>query len=873
MITTKRGKEGKMQISYNYQFGIDQLSRKVDMLNAAEFTELFVDAHNKDYKDELLNRGKVTQATWTDDYFKDNNDQRTARLGISSSSAKIPDFLYDFQTGQLKSTGYDTDWQNELYRKANNQRHSISISGGKNGIRYSLSGGYQNQQGIMLGTDQKRINFRSNIDIDLNSKLTFGSSIAFTRTDNNEMGEGRFNASPAMAALVYLPIFKAYNDDGTPSKYEMSSYSSLYAFQSGIENPVAYALETKTSRKSTRSTYNIFGQYKILNNLSAKINLATYKYDEKYESYLPTSLTSGTLPPYSTAAITAASARSRMLLEEDYLSEFTLNFNQKISDFNVSGVGGASAQKNARDILDVNANGFTDDKIPDVVGGGADPSNFTRNGGTGKTTYSMVSAFGRLNGNYKEKYHLTATFRGDGCSLFGPTNRWGYFPSISGGWTVSKEGLYNELFGVSSTLKLRASWGLSGNNSIGTYNFQQVMGKGGVVIGNNVVTTMYPGAFRDINLGWESTSQSNLGFDLTVLKGKISVIANFYNSYTFNLLFDKSITALSGSTSMLTNLPDSKINNKGFDVQIDANLVKKKDWDLKVSGNLSVNRNKVVNLGGSATILTAGAERSYKTHITQEGQPIGMFYGFKVKGMINEQDMINLLEDDKYYNASTKKFPAGYVLKGPARSLAQTTKFQLGDLYFDDMNGDGVVDDNDKTIIGNPYPAFIYGINLSGSYKNFDLSASFNGSYGNDILDGQCYYLFNMEGSGNQYQTVNDRYRNPQSPGNGLVYRASRGGTQSNSTRLSSFYLEDGSFFRCTNITFGYTLQNLGRYTNNSVSTIRLYAALDNPFTFQKYRGYNPEVDYNNGANLTPGVDYGKYPLMKSYNFGVKVTF
>jgi len=873
IITTKRGKEGKMQISYNYQFGIDQLSRKVDMLNAAEFTELFVDAHNKDYKDELINRGKVSQANWTDDYFKDNNDQRTARLGISSSGAKIPDFLYDFQTGQIKSTGYDTDWQEELYRNAQNHRHNISIVGGKNGIRYNLSGGYQDQEGIMLATDQKRINFRSNLDIDVNSKLTVGSNISFTQTNNNEMSEGRFNASPAMAALVYLPIFKAYNEDGTPSKYEMSSYSSQYAFQSGIENPVAYALETKATRKTTRSTYNVFGQYKILNSLSAKLSLGTYKYSDKYESYLPTSITNGTRPPYSSESIAAANARSRMLLEEDYLSEFTLNFNQKVGNLSLSGVGGASSQSNARDILDVNANGFTDDKIPDVVGGGADPSNFSRNGGTGKTAYSIVSAFGRLNTTYMDKYHLTATFRGDGCSLFGPTNRWGYFPSISGGWTVSKEGLYKKWFGDNSSLKLRASWGLSGNNSIGTYNFQQVMGKGGVVIGNNVVTAMYPGAFRDINLGWESTSQSNAGFDLTILNGKVSVIANYYDSNTFDLLFEKSITAVSGSTSMLTNLPDSRINNRGFDVQIDANLFKKKDWDLKISGNIAVNRNKVINLGGASTILTNGAERSYKTHITQEGQPIGMFYGFNVKGMINEQDMINLTDDDQYYNSSTKKFPAGYVLKGPARSLSQTTKFQLGDLYFDDVNGDGVVDDNDKTIIGNPNPDFIFGFNLSGRYKNFDLAASFNGSYGNDILDGQCYYLFNMEGSGNQYQAVNERYRTPENPGNGEIYRASRGGTQSNSTRLSSFYLEDGSFLRCTNITIGYTLQNIARFTNNSVSNIRFYAALDNPFTFQKYRGYNPEVDYNNGSNLTPGVDYGKYPLMKAYNIGIKVTF
>lgn len=255
-----------------------------------------------------------------------------------------------------------------------------------------------------------------------------------------------------------------------------------------------------------------------------------------------------------------------------------------------------------------------------------------------------------------------------------------------------------------------------------------------------------------------------------------------------------------------------------------------------------------------------------------EGEPIGMFYGFKVAGMINEQDLANIAIDDQYYDSSTKSFPDGYELQGPARSLASATRFQPGDLYFEDTNGDGVVDDNDKTIIGNPHPDFSYAFSLSGRYKDFDISASFNGVYGNEILDGQNYYNLNMEGSGNQYQFVTERYRNAANPGKGKVYRASRGGTQSNSTRLSTFYLNDGSFLRINNITIGYNW-NTTAITRNAISGIRFYVSTDNPVTFQSYHGYNPEVDYNNGANLTPGVDYGKYPLMKSFNAGVKVQF
>ena len=201
---------------------------------------------------------------------------------------------------------------------------------------------------------------------------------------------------------------------------------------------------------------------------------------------------------------------------------------------------------------------------------------------------------------------------------------------------------------------------------------------------------------------------------------------------------------------MLTNLPDSKIRNTGFDLQVDARVLTGKDYSLNVSGNISLNRNKVLNLGGNK-IITNGAERSYMTHITEEGQPIGMFYGFKVAGMVTEADMAGLAADDAVYKANGNSFPEGYELQGPPRSLSQSVALQPGDLYFEDVNGDGVVDDDDKRVIGNPHPKFTYGFNVNGNYRDLDVSASFNGSYGNKVLDGQDYYLFNMEGSGNQY--------------------------------------------------------------------------------------------------------------------------
>ncbi|MFT4222084.1 SusC/RagA family TonB-linked outer membrane protein [Dysgonomonas sp.] len=871
LITTKRGKEGKPKVDFGYQIGFSQLAKKVDMLNSQQFAELLVDGRNNTYKDLMIKAGK----TWNDTMFSDDNATRTQKLGSSNSGVKIPDFLYDFANQKVLTPEYDTDWQDELYRNAPFSRYNLSVAGGNKAVRYMVNLGYQDEQGIIVTTKQRRLNLRSNIDIDVTDRLSIGTNIAMTNNWNAEVEEGRFDKGPILGALVYAPIFKPYNEDGSFSKYEMASLASEYGFQQ-IENPVALASETKISRTGQRHTYNVFSTYKITSYLQAKANLAMYNYTEKYEHYRPTSLSTGTNAPYSDAAKAAAYARAATKKVNDYLGEFTVNFDKEFGKQRINGVAGYAMQRNTQDVIDVTATGFQDDYIPEITAGGADPSYFTLNSATGKSNWSMLSYFARLNYSFKSRYFLTGSFRGDGSSLFSPDNRWGYFPSVSAGWNTSEESFYQNLFGNASTLRLRTSWGLSGNNNLsGNYNFLQTMSEpSGIVFGTGTVNSaMYPEGFKDKNIGWEKTSQYNLGADLGLFKGRLSLSGNFYVSYTYDLLFNQSVSAVSGSTSVLTNLPDSKIRNRGFDLQVDGRIISTKDFDLAASANILINRNKVLDMGGASTILTNGAERSYKTHITMEGQPIGMFYGFKVAGMVTEADMGKIAIDDQYYNASSQSFPDGYKIQGPARSTASTTALAPGDIYFEDVNGDGVVNDADKTIIGSPHPDFTYGFTINARYKTWDLSAAFNGSQGNKILDGQDYYIFNMEGSGNQYAVVSERYRNAENPGNGSIYRASRGGTQSNNTRLSTFYLQDGSYLRCTNLTIGYNVPTIKKITNNSLSSLRFFASVNNLFTITDYLGYNPDVDYNNGSNLTPGVDYGKYPLARSFNFGLQASF
>ncbi|RYY54235.1 MAG: TonB-dependent receptor [Chitinophagaceae bacterium] len=875
LITTKRGKQGKGTVQYDYQLSLQQLANKVDLLNSTEFAELFIDGRNSNYKDILISKG----IAWDDAFYSDNNETRRVKAGQTQSgcSVCILSSLYNFQTQTPIAPQYNTDWQDELYDNVLVQRHNLSFTGGNNGTRYSLSGGYLDQPGILRPTYQRRINVRANVDADVSPKLKVSANAFVTNAISREVQEGRFNQGPILGALVYMPIFPAYKEDGTLATSDLGAGAQTegygYSFQ-GIENPVALAQRVKIMRNGTRATFNASATYEVIKNLFAKVNAGGFNYSEKYEYYFPTNLANGINPPGSQQSITAANAAALNSSIQDILGEFTLNYKKDIGKGSLDALAGYSAQKTNTDAFGATARNFSNDLVQEITAGGSAAGDFNRIGTTGKSTTTLISMFGRAIYNYDQKYFVMGSYRRDASSRFGPQNRWGDFGSASVGWNLSNESFYNSWLGAGSTVKLRASWGLTGNNNIPNYNaIQSLSGLGGVVIGNNVANGVWSGNIADERLGWESTSQYNFGLDVTLFKNRVSAMVNYYVSKSYNLLYRENISALTGSTTILTNLRNSDLRNNGIDLQIDGRVVQGKDFNVNVSGNINFNRNNVKSLGGASEIQTNGAERSYITHVTREGSPVGSFYGLRVAGMVRQADMDRVNADAAIYKANGNKLPAGYKVQGFPISTFSTTPLNPGDLYFVDKNGDGVITDADKDVIGNPYPDFTYGFNVNVSYKILDLSLSFNGAQGNDVLDGQDYYIRNMEGSGNQYSIVNQRYRNEANPGNGHEYRASRGGTQSNSTRLSDYYIQDGSFFRCTNISLGANLGSIGALKKVGVSALRIYASVDNAFTVTKYLGYNPEVDFNNGSNLTPGVDYGKYPLIRSFNLGVNLQF
>jgi TonB-linked SusC/RagA family outer membrane protein len=527
-----------------------------------------------------------------------------------------------------------------------------------------------------------------------------------------------------------------------------------------------------------------------------------------------------------------------------------------------------SEQNKDYDWLGVEATGFSDDRIHEVTAHGSDPSDISSYG-TRKISWSLVSYLSRISYSYKDRYSVTGSIRADGSSKFGKNGIWGYFPSLSACWIVSEEPFFKKSLGTAASVKLRASWGESGNNNIGDYNALPLITYSGYAIGGTAYPAAYENKFVDADLGWETTTQANLGTDIALFDKRLNLTANWYDSITRNILYNYPISSISGSTVTMTNLKNARIRNMGLDFQIDATLAKGKlNWTA--STNFSFNRNKVISLGGLDDIISI-SERSIGSHITKEGYPIGCFYGYKAIGIMSETDYNNALLDREVYLANGNSFPDRYHLKGPAVASYSLDNLSYGNTIWKDVNGDGIINTADKAIIGKAYPDFTGGFSTDIAWKSFDARIVLSFSYGGEVINFQDYYLYNMEGSANQYSLMSHRYRSDSDPGYGNIPIATRITTTNNSLKLPSYYIEDASFLRCSNITAGYSLPNRIAGKLHAAS-IRLFASIDNLFTLTGYNGYNPEVSYNTG-NLMPGFDMGCYPLSRTYSIGLDMTF
>ena len=431
---------------------------------------------------------------------------------------------------------------------------------------------------------------------------------------------------------------------------------------------------------------------------------------------------------------------------------------------------------------------------------------------------------------------LNAAVRRDGSSKFGSDNRWGTFPSASVGWRISEENFFPK-DGIVNDLKLRVSYGLAGNNNIGNFTSQQLLGLDNYVVGGKIVTGQAINSLGNSNLGWEQSKQTDIGLDASLLKGKLNFIIEVYERFTQSMLQSIDIPASSGFTTTITNI--GNVSNQGLELSLNSRNMTRGKFRWETDFNISFNRNKVISLG-NRTRIQSGDNGS----VTQLDQPMGMFYGYKMAGgFFNTNDDLT-------------KYP---------RASVQT----IGSIRFEDVNGDGKIDGNDQSIIGSPHPDFIWGMTNRFTYGNFDLSILMNGSQGGQILDFYKRFLYNQDGVFNLHKDVLDAYKDINNQGSGRVQSSGSAlAGDSFSRNTSDAWVQDGSYMVVRNIAFGYNFK-----PKKYVKNLRVYFSGQNLFTVSAYKGSFPEVGFNGTNSLAPGVNYNSYPVAATYTVGLNCKF
>jgi len=711
----------------------------------------------------------------------------------------------------------DVDWQSVMYRKAWQHQVELGVQGGTEAARYAFSTSYLDQDGIFLASNYKRITSRLNTDFKVSDKLTIGQNISYTNGKNNRINAGGTgNLSLVQSILVRPPIYSLTYPDGSP----------IYYFN-GKRNPVGMAEECTHLNVSNRVIGNQYLEYDIIEGLMFRTSLGIDYITMKEDEFYPTTV------DYR-VGYNWGSVRARTNMT--WANENYLTYTTTLADAHeVSAMAGFSMQDWRMETTGLDGLYFASDNIRTLNGAGT-----ISNQAVNRTDeHSMVSYFGRLSYNYKGRYIAEANLRADGSSRFGAENRFGYFPSASAAWRFSDESFANG-FGFLTDGKLRLSVGQGGNESIPNY-----VSGGEFSIGTNYLT--YSGAAPTVMpnqaLKWEVTTQYNLGIDLAMFNNRVSFVGDFYIKNTSDLLFAVPIPETTGFGYITRNIGD--ISNKGMEFAINTHNFDG-DFQWNTSFNIGFNKNTVVSL--PEDVLTNGYIQNGTYHILKEGESIGTFYGWKFLGVYSrDEDNVNAVK----FGSAT-----GKVFKG-------------GDIIWDDVNNDNIINDEDKQIIGNAQPIFAGGLNNDFSYKNFGLNIFLQFSYGNDIYS----HLNNMRNWVFAYNNVStDALNRWREQGDVTDYPAPvRNDPMRNEyLRVSDRWIEDGSYMRLKNVTFSYTLPTAitGKV---GISRLRAYVTGQNLLTFTHYTGYDPEV--NSYSGLQVGVDEGAYPQSRTVIFGVNMEF
>jgi TonB-linked SusC/RagA family outer membrane protein len=810
IINTKRGKSGATMSSFEVSYGLQSVTRIPQLLNAKQLAQYAVDGlRNKNLDNGLDVSGDP--GTWT-------YPVQPIPLAILAGTDKT-----------------DNQMVKQLLRTAPVSQYIGSASGGNDKIRYALSGEYLNQEGIVKGSDFRRYSLRANLDAKLSNRLTVKASLNPSYTQSNltdESTSASYNAyiseSPINRAQLWPTYFPARTANGDYFQYASAAASPAW-------NPLAWVENVINRQKGMRLLGNINAEYKITDDLSFNVLLGATLYNSKAMRFEPSLVALG---GDGDGVPNIATGTDNSFTDVNWLSEYTLNYKKSFGKHNISALAGYTTQKDHIESNFLTSNRYPNNLVPTLSA----VSGIITDGSSDIAEWSLISYLVRANYNYNSKYYITASYRTDGSSRFGSEKKYGAFPSVALAWRISDEPFLKQLVFLNE-LKLRASYGETGNNNIGNYKQYATINYNRYVLGNGTVTGFSPAQLDNPLLTWEKQKAFNEGIDISLFGRRLNVTVDYFKSRNTDLLLNVNIPAITGFYNSLKNI--GEVQNTGLEFTVSTVNVKGKDFQWSTDLNLSTYRNKVNKLGpGGDPIYSA-------SNVTKVGQPIGMFYGFLTNGVYMNQAEID---------------------KGPIFGAGTSVRSHPGDVKYVDFNNDGKIDNSDMTVMGNPYPKFYYGMTNRLSYKNFSFSGVLQGSRGNQILNMSAVGQQNTRANRVSQLAIQANYwKSEADPGDGRSPRPNDAVT-GNNRAISQRYLDNGSFLRITNMTLAYMLPEK-LLTGLKLSSLRIYANATNAVTFTKNKvSFNPDVSNSNNA-LNPGVDFNDYPLPKTFLVGVNIGF
>lgn len=782
LVTTKRGVKGKTTIGLDAYFGLQRVYKKMPLMNAEQQWEYVLKGV------ENYNRLNPNAPVVPRDQGKADHD-----------------------------AGYDTDWQDEVFRVAPVQNYSFRASGGNDRFRFSTNVSYLNQKGVVISNGYERYTARFSMDFDVTKYLTVGTSVTgnYAHTDEIPAGDSQSSImANLLRKMAYEPVFEP---DGTYANRERP-------------NLVAAAKLYQGDSYRTAGIATVYAKINIWEGLNFTTTWSADIGNDSGDSFYPSTILGGSSRPSSAYANKW----------NNWLSENVLSYTLQLEKHRLNAIVGYSMQDYKNFNFNASASGGPSDLISTMNSSTTKGTIYSY-----KTGWGINSLFARANYSYASKYLIGLSIRNDGSSRFGSNNRYALFPAGSIAWRISEES-FMENISMLDDLKIRGSIGRTGNQNIGNYAAQGTYTTGANYAGQPGVRV---GGIPAADLTWETTDQYDVGLDVSLFQNRFSFSADYYIKKTDGLLFNMPLPSYTGFSSYLTNL--GKIENTGIEFALSGDIIRKSDFNWSASFNISFNKNKVTELPNHTPIITTEATDVFYTtnaaFYTQEGRPIGEFYGLKWMGEVYSTDEIA----KAHVTSIMGQTPVGGTLK------------------YEDYKEDKKIDNDDRQLIGSPHPKFFGGFATNLTYKQFDLGMQFSFMYGNKIFNqmrflssrGFCYDAARVE-----------RVNAWSKPGDITTEHKVLTSTDSRDNQFSSKYVEDGSYLRLNNLSIGYTLP--AKIVDVlKLSNVRVYLSAQNLLTFTKYTGFDPEVNAKSGSIHTQGVDIGMIPQVSTYMLGLNVNF